>query len=293
MKIAFVGASGYGNVGDDTYPLVFREQLRGHDLVFYNSDLPAALPDDIALLVIGGGGVLHNVGAQPENSASPHFSCMKFYMDAAIERGIPWGFISCGFQFHAHREAEFASDLRPWEPYLQSAHFVTLRSPACLRIAREISGRSDVAWFPDAGYLYSPELLPAENVITIVPAGAVNATDPIIHHYIRLFDSIQQPIKWLSMGARRDDSPILEKVRQRLPHHHIVERSDARSAFSQIARSRLVITGRYHGLVFARTARVPFLTPTSNPHKIRHEDLSVDPTTAKGHIETLKRFLPA
>ena len=30
MKIAFVGASGYGNVGDDTYPLVFREHLPDH-----------------------------------------------------------------------------------------------------------------------------------------------------------------------------------------------------------------------------------------------------------------------
>lgn len=292
MKIAFVGASGYGNVGDDTYPLVFGAHLHGHELVFHNSDLPDRLAGDIALLVIGGGGLLHNVGAKPADAPSPHFECMRFYMDAAIARGIPWGFISCGFQFHAHREADYASDLKPWAPYLRRADFITLRSPACARIARELSGRGDVSWFPDAGYLWSPAHPPEENVITIIPAGAVNATDPLIDCYARLFDSIQQPVTWLSMGAPRDDGPILEKVARRLPHHRIIEGSEPGTAFARIASSRLVITGRYHGLIFARTARVPFLTPTGNPHKIRNEDLARTPADAIGHIETLRRCLP-
>jgi hypothetical protein len=76
MKIAFVGASGYGNVGDDTYPLVFAQQLPEHELVIYNSDLPTALPDDLALLVLGGGGILYNNPKDgPADAESSHFRC--------------------------------------------------------------------------------------------------------------------------------------------------------------------------------------------------------------------------
>ena len=110
MKIAWVGASGYGNVGDDTYPLVFAQQWPEHEWVIYNSDLPAALPEDLTLLVLGGGGILYNNPKEGQADAeSPHFRAMKFYMDAAIARGIPWGILSCGFQFQVNREAEYAA----------------------------------------------------------------------------------------------------------------------------------------------------------------------------------------
>ncbi|WP_075089868.1 hypothetical protein [Verrucomicrobium spinosum] len=95
MKIAFVGASGYGNVGDDTYPLVFQEQFRGAELLFFNSDLPAEMPSDLDLVVLGGGGIIYN-SATHDESPSPHFRCMQFYMDHAIASGTPWGFLSCG-----------------------------------------------------------------------------------------------------------------------------------------------------------------------------------------------------
>ena len=295
MKIAFVGASGYGNVGDDTYPLVFRRQLPGSDLVFFNSDLPASLPEDIAVLLIGGGGVLHNVGADPEDAESPHFRCMKFYMDAAITRGIPWGFASCGFQFQVNRDAAYAEALKPWVPYLQQAHFITLRSPACVRIAREISGRNDAVCFPDAAYLYRPAdggEVERQNVVTIIPAGLVNPRNALINHYHRLFDAIRQPVVWLSMGAQVDDGWMLEEAARRFPQAQIIANPGPLEAFTQISASRLVITGRYHGMVFARTSGVPFLTPIDNPHKIRSEDFSPDMSAAIGHIETLKRFLP-
>lgn len=295
MKIAFVGASGYGNVGDDSYPCVFRDHLPDCDLLFYNSDLPGSLPEDIDMLVIGGGGVLHNVGAGSDDAESPHFCCMKFYMDAAIKRGIPWGFTSCGFQFGVNGDAAYAEALKPWIPYLRQACFITLRSPGCVRIAHEISGRSDAACFPDAAYLYQPVTTSAvepENIVTIIPAGLVNPKNALINHYHRLFDSIRQPVVWLSMGAMVDDGWMLEEVATRFPEARIMANPGPLEAYKQIAASRLVITGRYHGMVFARTSSVPFLTPIDNPHKIRSEDLSLKMSSASGHIDTLRRFMP-
>lgn len=296
MKIAFVGASGYGNVGDDTYPLVFAQELQGHELLFCNSDLPPSLPDDLGLLVIGGGGVLHNVGADPEDAESPHFRCMQFYMDAAISRGIPWGFLSCGFQFQVHRDEAYAVALKPWVPYLRQARFITLRSPACVRIAQEISGREDAAFHPDAAYLYRPKFEGAaqqNDSVTIIPAGLVNPRNTLMNHYLRQFAAAGTPVTWLSMGAAVDDGEMLQETARRFPTAQIIAPSHPREAFEHIARSRFVITGRYHGMIFARTSRVPFITPVDVPYKLRSEDAGVPMTDAAGHFELLRRFIVA
>lgn len=292
MKIAFVGASGYGNVGDDTYPLVFARQLPGHELVIHNSDLPAALPEDLALLVLGGGGILYNNPKDgPAEAESPHFRAMKFYMDAAIARGIPWGILSCGFQFQRNREAEYATALRPWVPYLKQAAFITLRSPNCVRIAQEISGRDDARFFPDAAYLYRPTVEAGQQAITLVPAGLVNARNALIHHYMRQFAASGTPTRWLGMGAPVDDDKLLAEVAEHYSQSQIIARPGPQLAFETIARSRFVITGRYHGMIFARVSRVPFITPVDSPYKIRMEDLNADISAASGHFEVLRRFL--
>lgn len=293
MRIAFVGASGYGNLGDDTYRIVFAQQLPEHELVYYNSDVPASLPDNLGMIVIGGGGVLHNVGAEPEHGESHHFRCMRFYIDAAIARGIPWGFLSCGFQFHARRDADYARALKPWVPYLQQASFITLRSRECVRIACEMSGRTDAQFFPDAGYLLNPTGEWEEHApgVTIVPAGQVNPHHPLTGHYLRQFAASATPVTWLSMGAAVDDGRLLEEAAQLFPESRIIKGADPETAFRCIAASRLVITGRYHGMVFSRASRVPFITPLEVPYKLRHEDYSAPVTSAAGHFEVLRRFI--
>ncbi|WP_395715695.1 polysaccharide pyruvyl transferase family protein [Prosthecobacter sp.] len=294
-KIAFVGASGYGNSGDDTYPLVFAQELPEHELVIYNSDLPAALPDDLDLLVLGGGGILYNNPKEGAADAeSPHFRAMRFYMDAAMRRGIPWGILSCGFQFQINREAEYATALKPWVPYLQQAAFITLRSPNCVRIAQEISGRDDVRFFPDAAYLYRPAMEEddtAAHAVTLVPAGLVNVRNTLINHYVRQFAASGTPVQWLGMGAPVDDDKLLAEAAVRSPKSQIIAHAGPRLAFETIARSRFVITGRYHGMIFARIHRVPFITPVDSPYKIRMENLETDMSAAAGHFEVLRQFL--
>lgn len=295
MKIAFVGASGYGNVGDDTYPLVFAERLAGHELVIYNSDLPKSLPDDLDLLVLGGGGIVYNNPKEgTDETESPHFRCMKFYMDAAIQRGLPWGILSCGFQFQVSREADYGSVLKPWIPYLKQAAFITLRSPNCARIAGEITGRSDVHFFPDAAYLYRQEPDSEDQVthgVTIIPAGHVSPTNALIQHYIRQFEASETPVTWLGMGAPVDDGRHFPHVERRFPQHPIIASPGPRLARQTIARSRFVISGRYHGMVFARSCRVPFITAVEAPYKIRMEKLDADIRLAEGHFEVLSRFV--
>ncbi len=296
MKIAFVGASGYGNVGDDTYPVVFAQQLPEHELVIYNSDLPSSLPEDIGMVVLGGGGILYNNPKEgPEEAESPHFRCMKFYMDAAIARGIPWGMLSCGFQFQVHKEERYAHSLKPWVPYLQQASFITLRSRNCVRIAAEISGREDAAFFPDAAYLLqgkgAPPSAAAPTEIILVPAGLVNARNAVLTHQLRQFASASTPVAWLGMGAPVDDGPLLMEAEKLFPQTRIMPSPGVMGAFEAVARARFVITGRYHGMVFARIHRVPFITPMDAPYKIRMEAFDADMGEAARHFEVLRRFV--
>ncbi|WP_395743273.1 polysaccharide pyruvyl transferase family protein [Prosthecobacter sp.] len=296
MKIAFVGASGYGNVGDDTYPLVFAQQLPEHELIIYNSDLPKALPEDLDMLVMGGGGIVYNHGKKGEDSReSPHFRCMRFYMDAAIQRRIPWGFLSCGFQFQFNGGENDVSNLQAWAFYLKQAHFITLRSPRCVSIAQELSGREDVVFAPDAAYLYRPETAGAPDDmrgITLIPAGVVNARNALINHYLRQFASSGMSVTWLGMGAPVDNRALLTEAAERFPHAQIIDSPGPQAAFATIARSRFVITGRYHGMVFSRTNGVPFITLEDAPYKIRFENLEESTSSAAIHFEVLRRHIP-
>lgn len=296
MKIAFVGASGYGNVGDDTYPLVFAQQLPEHELVFYNSDLPPSLPDDLGLLVLGGGGLLYNNPQDtPEGSESPHFKCMKFYMDAALQRGMPWGILSCGFQFRPQQEPGYAVALAPWAPYLRQASFITVRSPRCQQIANDVGERTDVRFFPDAGYLFeagpAAPAGAASSVVTIVPAGAINARCPLMQHYMRQFAASGTPTAWMGMGAPVDDDQHLADVARRFPETEIVAQPGPREARRRIGASRFVITGRYHGMVFSKAARVPYITALQTPYKLVQEDHAASIAGAAGHFQVLRDFI--
>lgn len=292
MKIAFVGASGYGNVGDDTYPLVFQEQFRGAELLFFNSDLPEQMPSDLDLIVLGGGGIIYN-SATPDESPSPHFCCMQFYMDHAIASGTPWGFLSCGLQLRAHRDEHFRTDLAPWAPYLQQADFITVRSPECVQKIQEMTGRQDgVSFHPDAAYLFRPPA-PAppaggRPMLTIVPAGMINPRNQHTQHMVRLARSMNYEIVWMNMGAPVDDARHLDDALLLEPNARLIWNPDPATAYTQIGASRLVFSGRYHGMVFARTQGIPFYVPEDSPYKIRKEDLQADPAQAKGHVETLQ-----
>jgi polysaccharide pyruvyl transferase WcaK-like protein len=216
-------------------------------------------------------------------------------MDWAMARGIPWGFLSCGFQFDIGVDSSRLESLKPWIPYLQQAHFVTVRSPVCLRIVEELSGRGDGRFFPDAAYLYRPTAGPITadglKTVVIVPAARVNAEDRLIRHFIRLFESVGHRVVWLGMGAKPDDQPLLDAVARMQPGVFAISCRSPVEAHGHIARSQFVITGRYHGMVFARSCGIPFFVPEHTQHKIRHEDLTVDPAGAIGHIETLQAVL--
>jgi hypothetical protein len=296
VKIAFVGASGYGNIGDDTYPLVLREHLPEHELIFHNSDLPAELPSDLGAIVLGGGGLIYNT-TDPPGGESHHFACMRFYMDWARKHGVPWGLLSCGVQIRIGQEDICMESLAPWTPWLQGARFITLRSAACVDVVRSLTGREDVKCFPDLAYLYRPPPAAAKKrtraPVVFIPAGLVNPRNKFCNHLIRSFASARVPMTWLGMGAHVDDDPHLTEARRAFPEAAILWSPSPEIAFRTIAAARFVLTGRYHGMVFARINRIPFYVPQDAPWKIRNESFDADMRDASGHLRTLRDSLRA
>lgn len=293
MKLAFVGASGYGNIGDNTYPIVLREKLAGHELIFHNSDLPAELPTDLDAIVLGGGGLIYN-HAEPTGAESHHFQCMRFYMEWAKQRGVPWGFLSCGVQVRIGHEEVLYEGLAPWRPWLQEARFITLRSPACVDAVRHLAGREDIRFFPDLAYLYRPPTRPPprrRKAAVLIPAGLVNPKNKFCHHMIRLFRASRTPVIWLGMAAPVDDDPHMAEARRAFPDAEVIASPSVEQAYHTIATARFVMTGRYHGMVFARTSQVPFYVPQDSPWKIKHEHYETDMRQAAGHLRTLRESL--
>ena len=62
---------------------------------FFNSDLPCSFPDNVAFVVVGGGGLIYQ---SQQLRLRGHLSCITWYLDEARKRDIPWGFLSCGLQ---------------------------------------------------------------------------------------------------------------------------------------------------------------------------------------------------
>ncbi|MBX7209479.1 MAG: polysaccharide pyruvyl transferase family protein [Verrucomicrobiaceae bacterium] len=299
MRIAFVGASGYGNVGDDTYPLVFREHLPGHELFFFNSDLPREMPEGIRLLVLGGGGIIYNSQMDPPEAESPHFVAMKHYLEWARRSGVPWGFLSCGVQFAiaAGQSPKNTAALKPWEPWLRDAAFVTVRSPVCKRVIDALGSRADTRFFPDSAYLFGRQKQAGvargrTRQFTVVPAGVINVHDPFVQHFLAPFERASGwTLVWLNMGAMVDAGSVFDDARHRYPGSVVIERPTPDEAYAQIAASSFVLSGRYHGMVFARSCGVPFFVPQDAPSKIRHEDYTTDPAQAIGHIDTIREHV--
>jgi hypothetical protein len=299
MIVAFVGASGYGNVGDDTYPYLLKRHLAGHELRFFNSDLPKTMPP-VDMVVVGGGGVVYNNSDNPSTDTSAHFRKMRFYMEHALKQGIPLGFLSCGFQFRPDFEEERQLETLPlWKPYLEAALFASFRSRHCLDVFREVTGRTDGCYFPDLGYLNyhqrgcAPQRsLPARYAV-VVPTGSVQPGDEYVRRQVRLLRAAGCQAVWVQMGADCDDKEHMDEAAELDPDLITVRGASCAEISAIIAGASFVISGRYHGMVFARTNGVPFYVPPASPYKVRMEDWDACPADAFGHIELIGGHLRA
>ena len=257
MKFACIGASGYGNVGDDGYRLVFAQQLPGHELLF---DCPYPDPrvvDWCDALIIGGGGLIYH-------NETAHFEYMSMYLDRAMQRGKPVAFISCGIQI---KPQYVSGDLvqaalphiTPWRKFLEYASLVTVRSPTCLKIVQTVAPEQANAHFvPDACYVMprSPyALVPPDSLVIIPTARGLDV--PVFQDQWKAIDTHDRV--FIAAFARDDISIVDQLCKELGAPHNLIDRKNlsAIDAMGVVQNARTVVTARYHGAVFARAAGLP------------------------------------
>lgn len=272
--VVFVGCSGYGNIGDDTYPLVIKKHLKNYALLFKNSDPDRYLPKDCGLLVIGPGGVIY------QNNETAHFDYMKEYMDQAIKREIPLVFLSCGVQ---------KTDIEPWKPYFDYAKLITVRSKKDVEYIKNVTENENVYYFPDLCYLFDEyeavQELPSKYTV-FVPTGK-NPSETTKN----IISSIPEKERvFLRMGAPKETEESYKNYKALFSGKIILDVSPAKVNYI-IKNAEKVFTWRYHGLVFSRINAVPYSTGSVKTLKILHEDRESNTDQAIGHINKLKDVL--
>jgi glycosyltransferase involved in cell wall biosynthesis len=272
-QIIFVGCSGYGNIGDDTYPIVLRKHLKEYNLIFKNSNPPRTLPHNCGLLVIGPGGVLY------QNNNTAHFDYMKEYMEYAIKRDIPLVFLSCGVQ---------KEDLDPWKKYFDYAKLITVRSQKDLEYIKKYTDNKNIHYYPDLCYLFDEykevKGLPKKYTVFIpISANPSKETEEAI-----LSTPKDQRIL-LRMGAIEETLNIFNKYKEKFGTINITNVNPAKVNYI-IKNAQKIFTGRYHGMVFSRINGKKY-TVNGSSLKILNEDKNNKTSDAINHIKEFKKIL--
>jgi len=296
VRILFAGAAGYGNVGDDAYVDVFASELGDEHEVLFESPAPDPRAMEWAqLVVVGGGGLIYC-------NETSHHEYMFEYLEHARERRKPVAFVSCGVQLQldpAWNAADAAMRFGParlgaWEPHLEYAAFVSVRSPTCAAVLRAVAPRANVHYAPDLAYLAAaPPYASAAPPYALVVPRAVDA------HAIDAF--VQQQLEGDGQvyfaAFSRDDAAFVDSLGDRFFGARTTTRQhlSPTTAMALLRGASEVLTWRYHGAVLARAAGVP-------PDKVhlrdtRYKSLVEEPpsdlSAARRHVHLLRELVAA
>lgn len=295
-KILFIGASGYGNLGDDCYKHLFAKYLNDQYDIAFDSPYPnLEMVDNCDHLIIGGGGLIYDV---PNNL---HFRYMTSYIDRARKKKIPYSFISVGVQIYKHKiddkkEAMIKRgvfEIERWYKYLYHAQAISVRSETCQRIILQLTKRNDIEYFPDLGYLMTPapykRSLGKENVFIITPSNTLDKD------FLQIWENTKKEkrlIVILSLDDLATGADLAHQINEE--GNNALKRNLTPSEACQIIQdAKMIFTGRYHGNVFARAVgkRPEEIINFDKRYKSLVEDNEQDLRKAINHISTIKKII--
>lgn len=253
LKILFCGASGYGNIGDDSYKILFSEIMgEGYECHFDSPYPDVVCVPDMDAVVIGGGGLIYD-----DNTA--HFNYMKMYMDAALENNKPLYFVSCGVQLFDPDNREWADlafeQLQRWIPYLKIAKFISVRSAQDQFLLDTIcDGEINITSSPDLAYLIKPAkyhlIQPGSYVFIPTKAEYEN---PLFQKELAAAKKDTSRRLYFVSFSQEDNEVVKElsaKVDERGGFNYRINLTPNEAA-SIVKDAYRVVTSRFHGSVFA------------------------------------------
>lgn len=281
---------------------------------------------DFDILIIGGGGIIKDYGTTEGCSKNS----IAYYIERAISAKKPYFFVSCGLQTSISDPTveQTKNILGNTLGYLQKASYIWVRSIKDLMLLNQavpdIYHKIDA--LPDLGYLY-PKMIDAtvskknKKYITLLQTGSAS----VENEYVRdlLSGKPEKDLIVINMGGSENPTQskdfkeynlFSQKVKEYFPKAKVFmgdsiskELKDFRYAkdntresdispekvVEYISKSNLVITGRYHGYVFAKSLGIDVEAPIST-YKIISEKQnyniseSCDPSF---QLENIKNFV--
>ena len=311
-RLLFVGAYGYGNIGDNIYEKIWKKLFSNSsyeiccvpDTVLVNSK--GAFTDKLKfkdeyycpdVLIIGGGGLLKDF---------EHNKFMRYHFDYALEEKIPIIFASIGLQLGRSDEFNVNFFSEYTKNVLKNATLILVRSLVDEQMLSSLKLRN-VCYFPDASYIYVPlfKIKPKhKRYISLIQTGCANIHLPEVKD--KIYDKNEKIIiqNWggkTKPEAIKDfpeyDLFLLSKhiskqnvksskvymghgiskklAAFRYPEVKVKGDISVKKAVQFVANSKLVITGRYHGYTIAKSMNIEVNTPIFN-HKINSEKKNPD-----------------
>lgn len=234
MKINFIGWYGEGNLGDDSFQLVFSEAFSGHEQVF--SQKPDLSCD---AFILGGGGVidagyfdgLSKIGNKP------------LY---AIGVDIPL----CGERYSLLLNHAFKK--------------ILVRSKEYFWLARE-QGLLNVSFIPDIAFWISPVTKKDSHVKPQLGVSLMNhllkGETHLQDHIMRVLDRKGDLVDITFLAFKKIDLDMINDVlsRRSIPCKVIAPQTPE-EMISHISGLDVLLTMRFHGAVFANICKVPFIS---------------------------------
>lgn len=294
MRILCIGAYYYGNYGDRSYTYALNDVLGDdHELTFANDVVaPETIdPTQFDALLIGGGGLLTHDRFNKETS------CTILALARAFKtHGLPIGLISVGFQ------SIFALRLPPYDnidgasaltELLNMCAAVYVRSPSDFQRARVLitNEHVDLIWAADLVYARdmpapapAPAPVPGTANILLLPTGtfSVKNTHQMILRRMKqmlLNDATLTPgtLFVCNFGGDENKAAIdrivqrdrayIEEPARRLGFDVKLITQDEADVLLQQRNLKLIITGRYHGLVYGRKLGISVTTLGAQNYK--------------------------
>jgi len=271
MNITIVGASGYGNFGDDVYVKVLTEHLPNDTITIKNSDEPRVAKSPCDLMIIGGGGLIYE-----DNTA--HFDYMKDYMENAIDSKIPYMLISVGIQ------STFAS----WVSYLKLALAISVRSEIDRYIMNQTTGLV-VPWFPDLAYLFDSQskyMIP-DDPIVFIPGRNIERAK----RWENVFKETPDKSRVILRLSPTEEFKPIKEFFLSIGQCQVIEDASIEQTNYIISHAKKVYSHRYHGCIMARKYEKPFDNVGSWQSKIIHDVMPqmTNLRDAIKHIELIEK----
>lgn len=263
-NILFAGASGYGNIGDDAYRLLFSQYLKDYFNCIFDSPYPNQhLMDLSEIIVIGGGGVIYD-------NNTGHFDYMSKYMEHSVKKKKPLIFSSCGVQlvgFKAGMDKNqilnlAKTQLKKWIPYLNRAELITVRSEMDREIINVISSNKNVFYYPDFVYsffysfanLITSYSLIEPNAYVVIPTKSGSKTPEFARELNECKKDKSKRIYFVAFS--RDDYDVCDRLASENNSHfssYTRKYNSVLDACSVVHDAYKIITNRYHGFVMAKS----------------------------------------